>query len=80
MKNYFIVFVTLLSLTLATTYDVVIANFSFTPSSLEISQGDIVLWTNNGSTHRVVSDDGISFESENLSFIESEVFHQATQS
>ena len=36
----------------------------FTNINYEISQGDTVRWTNNDSFHRVVSDDGVSFESE----------------
>lgn len=40
-----------------TTYDVSLANFSFSPSQLTIKVGDTVRWTNNGGLHSVVADD-----------------------
>ena len=43
-----------------------IANFTFNPSTLTISIGDIVTWTNTSGTHSVVSDDGL-FTSSSLS-------------
>ena len=67
LNNSLIIFATFFSLVFSETHDVSITNFSFNPSVLEINQGDIVLWTNNGTLHRIVSDDGFSFESENLS-------------
>ena len=49
-----------------TTNSVSIANFTFNPSTLTISIGDIVTWTNTSGTHSVVSDDGL-FTSNSLS-------------
>ena len=47
-----------LSLLLATTHDVEISGFSFTPSEIEIAVGDNVKWTNNHSfNHTATSTD-----------------------
>lgn len=41
----------------AKTYAVSIINFAFTPASLEINKGDMVIWVNkDGAPHQVVGD------------------------
>ena len=40
-------------------YCIDIANYAFDPSTLSITIGDVVRWTNNGSTHTVTGDDGL---------------------
>ena len=67
MKIYTIILLTLCSFIFSEIHDVSISGSTFNPSTLEISLGDTVKWTNNDSFHRVVSDDDVSFESENLS-------------
>ncbi len=48
--------------------DVGIDDAQFSPASLDISIGDTVTWTNNGTVfHTVTSDDGVSFSSGALS-------------
>ncbi len=42
-----------------TTHEVLVTNFSFTPSTLEIAQGDTVRWMNAGGSHSV---DGNAFD------------------
>ena len=45
---------------LAASYSVVIANFAFNPASLNITAGDIVVWTNSDPpAHTVTSDTGV---------------------
>ena len=51
MKIYHIPLTILLSCIFCETHDVSIANFSFTPSTLEISTGDTVRWTNNATNN-----------------------------
>jgi len=49
------------------THDVEIKNFAFSPSTLTITKGDIVKWTNNdGTSHTVVSDSGSEINSGTL--------------
>ena len=67
MKTFTIIFLTLSTFLFSEIHDVSISGGAFNPGTLEISLGDTVKWTNNDSFHRVVSDDGVSFESENLS-------------
>ena len=67
MRAFSVIFLTLFSFIFSEIHDISILGFAFNPSTLEISQGDTVRWTNNDSFHRIVSDDGVSFESENLS-------------
>lgn len=51
----------------ATTHDVDIADFAFSPASLTIQVGDTVRWTNMGSfTHTVDSTDGGPLDSGDL--------------
>lgn len=38
-------------------HQVLVSNFSFTPSSLTIQAGDTVTWTNQQGTHNVQADD-----------------------
>ena len=57
MKTFAIIFLTLFTFLFSEIHDVVIENFSFTPSSLSIDTGDTVRWTNNGNSHTVTSDD-----------------------
>jgi plastocyanin len=42
----------------ATTFDVSIQNFSYSPAMVTIQQGDSVRWTNNEGTHTTTSDVG----------------------
>lgn len=42
---------------LAEDHQVVVSNFSFSPSELTIQVGDTVTWTNQGGTHNVAADD-----------------------
>ncbi|MCL5018446.1 MAG: cupredoxin family copper-binding protein [Candidatus Pacearchaeota archaeon] len=52
----------------AQTHNVEIDNFAFSPSSLTISVGDTVIWTNlQGVSHTVTSDSGNELDSEFLS-------------
>ena len=66
MKTFTIIFLTLFTFLFSEIHDVVIENFSFTPSSLLIDAGDTVRWTNNGNSHTVTSDDDL-FSSGTLS-------------
>lgn len=43
---------------LAEEHQVVVSNFSYTPSELTIQVGDSVTWTNQSGTHNVQADDG----------------------
>ena len=46
------------------TYSVTIDNFAFSPSSLTINKGDVVVWTNNKTApHTVTSGSGSELES-----------------
>ena len=47
-------------------YCIDISNFAFDPSTLSITIGDVVRWTNNGSNHTVTGDDDL-WGSETLS-------------
>jgi hypothetical protein len=67
MKTFTIIFLTLFTFLFSEIHDISISGFAFNPNTLEIYLGDTVRWTNNDSFHRVVSDDEVSFESENLS-------------
>lgn len=42
----------------ATTFDVAVSSFRFTPNDLTIQVGDTVRWTNTGGFHNVRADDG----------------------
>jgi plastocyanin len=56
MKKIFTLFFTLslaYSLQAQTTHNVSVTSNQYTPSSLTIEQGDIVVWTNNGGNHNV---------------------------
>ena len=67
MKTFTIIFLTLFTFLFSEIHDVSIVNSTFSPSTLEIAVGDIVIWTNAySSTHTVTSDDEI-FSSGNLS-------------
>ena len=49
------------------TTNVSILAMSYSPASVTVPKGSIVKWTNNGgTTHTVTSDDGISFNSGNI--------------
>jgi plastocyanin len=56
------------SLTGAQTYNVDLSGFAFSPLTLTIKQGDMVIWTNKDSTgHTVTSDSGTELASSTLS-------------
>ena len=49
-------------------HDVEISGFSFSPSTLTISVGDSVIWTNmDSATHTITSDSGNELDSETFS-------------
>ena len=55
-----LMFLALSSLSFAEIHDVTIVDFSFSPSSLTISAGDTVRWTNEDiAPHTATSDEGI---------------------
>jgi plastocyanin len=49
------------------THQVKIVDFSFSPASLSVQQGDTVVWTNHGSVDHTVTSDNGSFNSGSLS-------------
>ena len=50
-----------------TTYNVSILPMSYNPATLTVKKGSIIKWTNNDATpHTVTSDDGTSFNSNNI--------------
>ena len=51
MRAFSVIFFTLFSFIFSEIHDVSIANFSFTPSTLEITEGDTVRWTNNATSN-----------------------------
>jgi len=48
------------------TTSVTIENFAFSPSTITVSVGDIVTWTNMDATPHTVTADGGSFDSGNM--------------
>jgi len=46
-----------------TTHSVSVVDFSFSPKSLTVQAGDMVVWTNDGSTDHTVTADNGSFDS-----------------
>ena len=55
MKTNLIIFFALFTHTFAVVHDVTISNFAFSPSSLEISEGDSVRWTNQDATQHTTT-------------------------
>lgn len=54
--------------TTSRTVNIDISGFKFSPSSITINKGDIVVWTNNdGTAHTVTSDSGSELGSSGLS-------------
>lgn len=52
----------------SSTHDIAISNFAFSPSTLTISSGDTVIWTNMDSmSHTVTSDSGSELSSSTIS-------------
>ena len=52
------------STTIFTIHNIDIQNMAFSPSTITITAGDIIIWTNLDSMdHSVTSDDGTSFDS-----------------